>query len=301
MSWDVVGAGASCVDLVCRLEAFPEAGGVRAKLRVQEQTRACGGQTATALATCASLGLRTAYLGVVGDDDDGRRIRRELPARGINVDHMVVSPLPTATATILIDTTGERIVLWQRDAALSYPLGRLPREVIAAARLLHVDDVDEPAAIEAARLASAAGIPVTCDIDHITPATDELLRFISHPVFAETVTLELTGATDQEQALRRLRRRHGGRLVVTIGDRGALALDGDTLLAAPAFHIVPVDSTGAGDVFRGGYIYAILHAWPVADALRFANAAAAVSCTKRGAMGGVPAISEIQALLQSQP
>jgi sugar/nucleoside kinase (ribokinase family) len=191
-------------------------------------------------------------------------------------------------------------VLWQRDAALSYPPSRLPRDVIAAARLLHVDDVDEPAAIGAARLARAAGIPVTCDIDHVTPATDELLQFVSHPVFAEAVPLELTGETDQEGALRRLRRRHGGPLVVTIGDKGALALDGDALLAAPAFRVTTVDSTGAGDVFRGGYIYAILHEWPVATALRFANAAAAVSCTKRGAMGGVPDLSGIQALLQTQ-
>lgn len=300
MSWDVVGVGASCVDLVCRLPVFPEAGGARAKLRVQSQTRACGGQTATALATCASLGLRTAYLGVVGDDEDGRRIRRELTERGISVDHMVVRPSPTATATILIDTTGDRIVLWQRDAALSYPPDQLPREVIAAARLLHVDDVDEPAAIEAARLARAAGIPVTCDIDHVTPATDELLQFISHPVLAEAVPLELTEETDQERALRRLRLRHGGRLVVTLGDKGALALDGDTLLAVPAFRVSTVDTTGAGDVFRGGYIYAILNGWPLATALRFANAAAAVSCTKLGAMGGVPTPSEIQALLQIQ-
>ena len=302
MNWDVVGVGASCVDHVCRLPAFPEPGGVRAKLRVQSQNRACGGQMATALATCARLGLRTAYLGVVGDDDDGRRIRLELAERGISADHMVVRSSPTATATILIDPTGDRIVLWQRDADLSYPPAELPLDVITSARLLHVDDVDEPAAIEAARVARGAGIPVTCDIDHVTPGTEALLPFISHPVFAEAATLELTGEVDQERALRRLRirLRHAGRLVVTLGDQGALALDGDVLLAVPAFRVSTVDTTGAGDVFRGGYIYAILNGWPVATAIRFANAAAAVSCTKQGAMGGVPALPEIEALLQIQ-
>ena len=80
-------------------------------------------------------------------------------------------------------------------------------------------------------------------------------------------------------------------LVVTLGDQGAIALDGDTALAAPGFHVDPVvDTTGAGDVFRGAYIYALLQGWPRPSVLRFANAAAAESCTKAGAMGGVPTL-----------
>ena len=297
MRFDVVGVGASCVDHVCRLPVFPEAGGTRAKVRMQAQSRSCGGQTATALATCASLGLRAAYLGAIGDDDDGRRIRRELAERGIDVDHVLVESSPTATATILLDATGDRIVLWYREPALGYPPDRLPADLLSSARLVHVDDVDEPAAITAASVASAHGVPVTCDIDHVTPATRDLLRYISHPVFAESVPLELTGETYPERALRQLRLSYPGPLVVTLGERGAMALDGDTLVPMPAFHVQVVDSTGAGDVFRGAYINGIVHGWPLAAALRFANAAAAVSCTKAGAMGGVPSLPEVEALL----
>ena len=208
MNWDVVGVGASCIDQVCRLPVFPAAGGLRTKVRVQEQTRTCGGQIATALATCASLGLRATYLGAVGDDDDGRRIRGELTSRGIDIGHLQVSAAPTATATILLDATGDRIVLWHRDPALRYPPERLPADVIAASRVLHVDDVDVPAAIEAARIARAHGVPVTCDIDHVTPGTRELLQLVSHPVFAESVPMELTGEASPEKALRALRRSH---------------------------------------------------------------------------------------------
>ena len=257
----------------------------------------CGGQIATALATCASLGLRGAYLGAVGDDEDGRRIRTELGARGIDLEYLEVGDAPSATATILLDATGDRIVLWHRDPALRYPPARLPADVIAAARVLHVDDVDVPAALEAARVARAHGIPVTCDIDHVTPGTRELLQLVSHPVFAETVPAQLTGETDPERALRALRRMHPGRLVVTVGERGAIALDGDSLLAAPGFPVTVVDSTGAGDVFRGGYIYGIVQGWSLDRQLWFANAAAAVSCTKAGAMGGVPSPAEVEDLL----
>ena len=297
MGVDVVGVGASCVDHVCRLPVFPEAGGARSKLRMQAQTRSCGGQTATALATCSSLGLRAAYLGAVGDDEDGRRILRELSERGVDVAHVQVEASPTATATILLDAAGDRIVLWFREPALCYPPDRLPSDLIASARVVHIDDVDEPAALAAATLARAKGIPVTCDIDHITAATPELLKHISHPVFAESVPLELTGERDPERALRKLRLTHPGRLVVTLGDRGAMALEGDTLLVLPAFRVTVVDSTGAGDVFRGAYIRALADDWPAAAAIRFANAAAAVSCTKAGAMGGVPSLPEVEALL----
>ena len=297
MRFDVVGVGASCIDQVCRLPVFPEAGGPRAKIRMQEQNRTCGGQVATALATCASLGLRAAYLGAVGDDDDGRRVRGELASRGIDLGHIEVSAAPTATATILLDATGDRIVLWHRDPSLRYPPERLPASVIAASHVVHVDDVDVPAAIEAARIARAHGIPVTCDIDHVTPGTRELLQLVSHPVFAESVPPQLTGEAEPERALRALRRTHPGRLVVTVGEKGAIALEGGTLVEAPGFPVTVLDSTGAGDVFRGAYIYGLVRQWPLDRQLWFANAAAAVGCTKAGAMGGVPSLGEVEDLL----
>jgi sulfofructose kinase len=295
-TFDVVGVGASCIDQVCRLPVFPEPTPARDKVRMLSQRRECGGQTATCLSTCASFGLRAAYVGVVGDDDDGRMIRRELAARGVDVAHVVTGARPSASATILIDATGERLVLWHRDADLRYPVSSLPRELIGSARLLHVDDVDESAALSAAECARAAGLPVTCDIDHVTPGTVELLSYVTHPVFAAQVPLDLTGERDHEAALRHLRRTHPGLLVVTLGDQGALALDGDRVCHAPAFHVQPVvDTTGAGDVFRGAFIHALLQGWATPDILRFANAAAAVSCTKAGAMGGVPSPGEVRA------
>jgi len=299
--FDVVGVGASCIDTVCRLPAFPEPTPARDKVRMLSQRRECGGQTATCLSTCASFGLRAAYLGAIGDDDDGRMICRELAARGVDVTHVATRPHPSASATILIDGSGERLVLWHRDPHLSYPVEQLPRDVMQSARLVHVDDVDPQAALAAARVAHEAGVPVTCDIDHVTPRMLELLSHVSHPVFAAQVPLDLTGERDHETALRALQRTHPGLLVVTLGDQGALALEGDHVFRSPGFHVDPVvDTTGAGDVFRGAFIYALLQGWPTPDVLRFANAAAAESCTKAGAMGGVPALESVRARLSRQ-
>ena len=296
-AWDVVGVGAACLDHVCRLPVFPRPDSAASKIRMHGQSRVCGGQTATALATCARLGLRAKYVGAVGDDEDGRRILAELMARGIDVSDVTALAVPTATATILIDDSGERLVLWHRDTRLCVPPDRLPVAALASARVVHVDDVDPVAATEAARIARHAGVPVTCDIDHVTPRTQALLGLVSHPVFAEQVPLDLTGQTDQGEALRVIWERYHVPAVVTLGERGAMGFDGHDFVTVPAFAVDPVDTTGAGDVFRAGFIYGLVQGWSLERQLRFANACAGVSCTRLGAMGGVPAIDEVRALL----
>jgi sulfofructose kinase len=162
-----------------------------------------------------------------------------------------------------------------------------------------VDDVDIDAAIEAGKAGIAAGVPVTTDIEAVKPRTADLIAAVSIPIFAETVPPALTGEADAETALRRLRNRHGGLLCVTLGERGAAALDGERFLYQPGFHVDAVDTTGAGDVFRAGFIYATLRGDAPADVLRFACAAAAVSCTRRGAINSVPSLEDVDAVLHA--
>ncbi|MBI4478333.1 MAG: hypothetical protein HY654_14255, partial [Acidobacteria bacterium] len=102
---------------------------------------------------------------------------------------------------------------------------------------------------------------------------------------------------DPGDALRALRPIHSGILCVTLGARGAMALEGDRLFHLPAFAVRAVDTTGAGDVFRGSFIHGYLNGWPLETTLRFANAAAAVSCTRLGAMSSVPSLDEAEWLL----
>jgi sugar/nucleoside kinase (ribokinase family) len=296
--FDVLGVGENSVDIVLVLPAVPSPADDRNKLRISQRHVQCGGQTATAMTTCARLGLRAAYLGAFGNDEHGQRIRRELGGAGVDVSASTVCDAPNRYAIILIDRhSGERMVLWEKDPALAVAAGAVTAEVVSSARLVHVDDTDHSVALRAARLARAAGLPVTCDVDQVTERTRELLETISIVIVGEHVPKQLTGLADHDQALRRLRAWHGGLLVVTLGARGCMALDGDRLLYAPGFAVDVVDTTGAGDVFRGGFIHAYLQGWPVDRVLRFANAAAAVSCTKLGALNGAPAMAEVETLL----
>jgi sugar/nucleoside kinase (ribokinase family) len=196
---------------------------------------------------------------------------------------------------------GERIVLWDRAEGLLLRPRDVPPEVLASARVVHVDDVDQDASIVAAEIARRAGRIVTSDIDRITPRTEAMVQAVTIPIFAEHVPAALTGESDVERALRKLRRLNDGLMCVTLGPRGAVALEGDAFYHEPAFTVDAIDTTGAGDVFRGALITALLKGEPARDAMRFANAAAAISCTRLGAINGVPGYEEAAALAGKKP
>jgi sulfofructose kinase len=134
---------------------------------------------------------------------------------------------------------------------------------------------------------------VTSDLDRITERTPELVAAVSIPVFAEHVLPAITGEADCERALVKLRQTHAGLLCVTLGPRGAMLMDGDRVCFEPGFQVTAIDTTGAGDVFRAAFIHALLNSVEPRAMLRFANAAAALSCTREGALDSVPTLAEV--------
>lgn len=245
------------------------------------------------------MGQRSGYLGPVGNDENGQRIREELHSRGVDLSRLVVREAASRYAVILVEeSTGERLVLWERDARLDLAPAELVAELVAGAKVVHLDATDEDASIALARLARAAGAIVTCDVDTVTTRTAEFLSAVSIPILAANVPREFTGIDDVEGALRGMRATHPGLICVTLGERGSAALDGDRFVHAPAVSVRAVDTTAAGDVFRAGLIHGILQGWPVERMLRFANAAAAFSCTRRGAMSSIPDRYSVEALLR---
>ena len=297
--FDVIGIGANSVDYVYRLPAAPDFRGRHSKIRLAGHSISCGGQVATAMATCASFGLHAAYAGAVGTDDNGRRVESALADRGVDLSLIVRQKGGNQFAAILIEhDSGERVVLWDRPDSLLLADADLPATALRSARAVLVDDVDPRASLEAARLARAAGVPVVTDLDHPTPFTEALVRTASHPVLSEHLPQALTGEGDLERALRALRSWNPGLLTVTVGARGAVALDGDHLVSVDGFSVHAVDTTGSGDVFRGAFIVGLLHGMQTEPLLRFANAAAAISCTRAGALDGVPDPGEAERLLR---
>ena len=299
---DVVGVGANSVDFVYRLPSFPSPDSVFAKLRISEHLTSCGGQVTTALATCAAMGLRTSYIGTIGSDANGALMRDELQRRGIDTTSAVARSAPNPFAVILLDDRhGERVVLWHRNAAMALQPAEIARNTVATARLLHVDDVDIAASVHAAHVARGAGKPVTSDIERTTDDVRDLIEAVTIPIFAEHVPATLTGETNLPRALERLRRPHHALLCVTLGARGALLLAGNDVIHEPGISVETVDTTGAGDIFRGAFVSALLRGERPRDIVRFANAAAALSCARVGAMSSIPSAAEASRAADAQP
>jgi len=298
--FDAVGFGLNAVDHLITVPHYPA---FNTKVQLREYVVRPGGQVATAMVALARLGCRTRYIGKVGDDEFGRLQLRSLAEAG--VEHSQVKVVPGATsqlAFILIDEpSGERTIIWGRDPRLIMRPEELEREAITSGRVLHLDGHDVAAAIQAARWAREAGIPVVIDLDNFYPGVEELLPLVDYLITSAEFPKRFLGIAEPEEALRALKRRYQNPFVaITLGDQGAIAYCHGVFIHSPAFRVPCRDTTGAGDAFRGGFIYGLLRGMSVTETLRFANAVAGLHCRGVGARGGLPTLAEVQELLRTQ-
>jgi sugar/nucleoside kinase (ribokinase family) len=242
--------------------------------------------------------MRTRYVGKIGDDDAGRLHRTEFKRAGVDARLVEVANAASPQSLILVDGGGERTVLCRRDERLLLRPEDLDRDWILQARALHVDGYETAAATTAARWARKAGIAVIADLDETYPGVDELIRNVDYLIVSRDFPGRLTGERDLRQALRRIRSTYGCKLAAaTLGQDGVIAWDGSEFLHRAAFCVNVVDTTGAGDVFHAGFIYALLQGWSLERQLDFACAAAALNCTASGARGGIREVDGVHALM----
>lgn len=296
---DVVGVGLNSTDTIVTVDHYPACPG---KARILDERVSPGGQVASALAACAALGLRTRYIGAVGDDAAGRIQLESLRQAGVDASGVKIRPnCASQSAYVMVEAaTGERTIFHRRSPALNLAEEEIPAAAIASARLLHVDGHDAAAIAHAARLARAHQVPVSLDVDTIYPGVEAALPNVDYLVSSATFPARWTGIAHPFDALLRLQREYGFRAaVMTLGAEGSLALFEGRFIYAPGFVVEAVDSTGAGDVFHGGFCFALLSGMAMAQALEFANAMAALNCTAQGARGGIRSEAEIRRFIAS--
>jgi sulfofructose kinase len=298
--FDVVALGQNSVDYVAVLSEYPAP---NAKYRLDRFARLPGGQAATAVAACRRLGWRSRYVGVFGDDEAGRLSRESLAQAGIDVSgNRTVAGAGNRLAVILVDSrSGERTILWHRDRAMQMDPREVPAAVVTSGRLLLVDCEHIGAATAAATAARQAGIPTIVDVEDVQPETDALLRQITAIICAREFPSTLTGEQNPGRALEVIEREYAAPVVcVTLGAEGSLARCAGREIRTAAFAVECVDTTGAGDVFRGAFAAASLRRphGELEDVLAYANAAAALSCRALGAQGALPSSTEVERLLR---
>lgn len=292
---DLVGVGLNATDTLIALASYPERG---SKVEYSSATLLPGGQVATTVVACQRWGMSTRYVGILGDDAAAALHQEAFAGAGVQTQIIMVPGGTSPQSLILVDGGGERTVLYRRDPRVALKPAHLEREWIVNARALHVDGYDTEAATVAAGWARAAGIPVIADLDELYPGVEKLLENVDYLIVSRDIPCRLMGESDLEMSLRQMQRRYGCCLAAaTLGDNGVLAWDGKQLYQLSAYSVPVVDTTGAGDIFHAGFIYALMQNWPLERQLDFACAAAALNCTAAGARGGIQSVEAIEHLM----
>ncbi|TWB21757.1 ribokinase [Nitrospirillum amazonense] len=284
------------VDLVFAVDRAPAAD---EKVLGRHMGRHAGGTAANVACAAARLGLPSAAYGRVGRDD-GNFLVAEFQRFG--VDPKWVRPVagPCATALILVQGNGEKALVyaplpgWPLDTATLAPALEQSRVVYAMPY-----DLAEFEAVS--RLARAAGTLVAIDVEAaVAPGPERLaalLPLADIVFFNEGGFRAATGLPPAPDHARPLLKQGPGLVVVTLGARGAIAVRGDESVTQRAFPARMVDATGAGDCFNAAVLARLLSGDHLADALRFAAAAASLAITAIGARAGFPYYDAVASVL----
>ena len=291
--FQVIGQGMDAVDWICVLPDYPK---YASRVEIAEIHKLGGGPGATATALCARYGLKVRFIGRLGDDDAGRFSLADLEKEPMDLSCLqVVTGAETQLGIILVDAaTGERTVLWKRDPRLVYQKGELKRDCIVAGQLLHLDGQDQAASIQAACWARESGMQVSLDVDVPQPGVEELLRLTSFLIPSLEFVQKFTGREDWRQGLLALTNLTDAFVATTRGSKGSAVVWEGEIIEVPPFPVETVDTTGAGDVFHGAFVYSLFQKWNVARCLHFASITAGMACRRLGARNGIPTLEEVE-------
>ncbi|MDI1242835.1 MAG: carbohydrate kinase family protein, partial [bacterium] len=298
-AYDVAGFGTNAVDFLIRVPEYPA---FNSKVELIDYVQAPGGEIATAMVGLQRLGLRTRYAGRFGDDAAGAFGLDSLKLEGIDTGFVEVIPgAQTQIAFIVIDErSGERTVIWKRDARLGYSLEEAPLPIVENACVLHITPHDVEACIALACRAKEVGTVVSIDLDNTFPGLEDLLPLVDVMITSAEWPSQMFGIKDKRDALTALRDKYGAPVVgITLGEHGSLIFCEDMFIETPGF-VVPggcKDTTGAGDAFRTGLLFGMVRGESIEESARMANAVAALKCRAIGARTSLPNLSELESVL----
>lgn len=283
-------------DTLCTLPKIP----LDAKARILSMLEQGGGPSATAACAAAKLGIKTAFCGTVGDDATGRNIIKSLKQCKVDPSGIVVrEDSASARAFCWVErNSGKRSIAWTSGDALPLQLSELPRDDIRNADAIHLDGHQAEAAIAAAKIAISNGVHVSLDAGTIVQGIDRLLELADIIIASEKFAAEFTGKSDLTDAMHALFDMGDTIFAgVTMGAKGAIGFDGETVFTQKAFPVDVKDTTGAGDTYHGAFLASFIKGHPPQECMRRAAAASAMKCRLPGGRTGQPTATELKNFL----
>ena len=270
-----------------------------------------GGKGGNQAVAAARAGSQVNMITKLGNDEFGAIAVKSFKADGINLDYTpITEDYPTGAALILVDDSGENMIVVTLGAC-----GTITREEVFAAEeaikkssvVVTQLETSNEAVIAAVELANKYNVPV---IFNPAPYNDnyprKILPLVTYATPNETEAGYMAGLAviDDESALlaaSKIKQMGVKTVIITLGKRGSLIYqDTDDYTFVPAFNVKAIDTTGAGDAFNGGLAHAIEKGMEIKEAVRFANAVAAISVTRFGTAPAMPTKAEIARFLKGE-
>jgi len=296
---DVVGLGASTLDMFTVVERFPE---TREVQKAGDMLLDGGGPVATALVTLAKLGASTAMIDHVGNDWVGSLILEDFTKNRVNSDFITRFPEQSSTvANILVhQATGNRAILFHPGSAPEVGAEEDYTALIKAAKILHVNGRYLAACRTAIAAAKASGVLVSFDggANRYHPGMRELVQQSDICIVARDFAFHYTGEAEPVDAVVKLLNEGPDIVGVTDGVHGSwIARRGGHLFHQPAFMVEVTDTTGCGDSYHGAFLFGLLSEMSLKEAAEFASAVAAINARTLGGRAGLPSLEQVRNFL----
>lgn len=299
---EIIGLGMSTLDVLFRLEEMPtwESG-----VEVDEFGMDGGGPAGTGVSASSKLGARVGFIGIRGNDWAGDLKLRSIQEAGVDTSRMIVRDYPERNVILVCvnSESGERVFSWQKNLH-SDPIrvNELDKEYITSADFLHLDGEYPEAAAMAAKWMRDAGKTVMLDgsktSDPIPESMSNLVPLVDVLICGSGFSYQLTGIKDIYKAGEAVLKLGPRIFVQTEGEKGCYVVTPDTRFHVPAFSVDVLDTTGAGDVFHGAFLFGLLKGWDVKTIAQFSTAVSALKCTRLGGRRSIPEISEVIQFLE---
>lgn len=298
---NVVIIGSLNVDHIAQVDHLPQPGETVAATRLDKRL---GGKGANQALAAARQGVQATLIGCLGDDPDGRDYRNFLRREGVNCSSLNTVRGGTGTAFISVDAQAENqiVVIPGANAALTAPAVRMQRARIAVAKMLLLQlEIPLETAVEAILIANETHVPAILNASPMRKdfpwGTVKIEVLIVNEHEAETLFGGVSKGSDLKTWSELLTTHGIHHVIITRGGEPTRVISQNRVVEVPAHPVTPIDTVGAGDTFAGAFAAHYAEGSAIEEAVRWANAAAALSTLKSGAQEGVPYRGDVQSTL----
>jgi sulfofructose kinase len=286
--------GVITVDTIALVDKYPSAD---ERVIAQEISRAGGGPAAVAAVTLSRLGIKSAIVGTIGDDADGKEVLRIFEKEGVDTSGISLGASATAGSVIVASKEYNTRAISTRQPMLQVPINEATKQLIAQAQWVHVDHVGITRLAELG-ISRGNGPLISFDAGYGVETFDPITVDLFVPTDRQ-MSLRYPGV-DLAVALENDSMKAGNTVVATQGSAGSAGFSPETgLVTAPGFKVEVTNTLGAGDVFHGALVAQLIHGFPLQEAMRRANAVAALSCTGLDGQSKIPTTSELDTYLEA--